>query len=30
LKDIIDMKDEDIPGYLEDLKLNLPEQLCDD
>jgi ornithine--oxo-acid transaminase len=30
LKDIVNMKDEDIPGYLENLKLNLPEQLCDD
>lgn len=30
LKDIINMKSDDIPGYLEDSKLNLPDQLCDD
>jgi ornithine--oxo-acid transaminase len=29
-KDINNMKGDDIPGYLEDSKLNLPDQLCDD
>ncbi|GET02382.1 ornithine--oxo-acid transaminase [Rhizophagus clarus] len=29
-KDIVNMKIDDIPGYLEDSKLNLPDQICDD